>query len=200
MQMTRHPAVGTLAAIMLLLAGCASGPTTRSMSDPTADLSSYRTFGFHAELGTNRGDYTTLVSERLKAAVRRELESRGYTYANDDPQLLVNFNAKLSDKLRVDSTPSVPMAVGGGYYGYRGRYYSAWPGYDTRVDQYTEGTLNVDLVDAEQKRLVWEGIAVGRVTQRTRDRLSEAIDETVAEIFKRFPATARAAATGPART
>ena len=37
----------------------------------------------------------------------------------------------------------------------------------TEVYRYTEGTMNVDLVDAGQNRLVWEGMAVGRVGRGT---------------------------------
>jgi starvation-inducible outer membrane lipoprotein len=183
-----------LIAMVALLAGCASGPKIRSNTDPQANLSSYRTYGFVEPLGTDRTGYSTIVSGQLKSAARRELDARGYTYAQDNPQLLVNFNAKLDDKLRVDSTPTASVAMGRGYYGYRGGFYSAWPAYETSVDQYTEGTLNVDVVDAAQKRLLWEGVAVGRVTEKTRENLGAAIDSTVAEIFKKFPATARAAA------
>lgn len=49
----------------------------------------------------------------------------------------------------------------GGYYGYRRGYYDPWMGYGygttTQVSQYTEGTINIDLVDMAQKRMVWEG-------------------------------------------
>lgn len=38
-----------------------------------------------------------------------------------------------------------------GYHGYRGDMYSAWGGYDTTVSEYTEGTLNVDVVDPARK-------------------------------------------------
>lgn len=180
-----------LTVVIVLSAGCASGPKIHANADPATNLSSYRTFGFVDPLGTDRAGYSTIVSEQLKSAVRRELEARGYSYTQDSPQLLVNSNAKLDDKLRVDSAPSASIAMSRGYYGYRGGFYSAWPAYQTSVDQYTEGTLNVDVVDAAQKRLIWEGVAVGRVTEKTRENLGKAIDSVVTEIFKKFPATSR---------
>ena len=74
------------------------------------------------------------------------------------------------------------------YYHYRN--YVAWPGYEVGIDQYKEGTLNIDVVDAATMRLVWEGIAVGRVTDKTyRDR-EAAIDKAVVEIFKSYPVPA----------
>ena len=39
-------------------------------------------------------------------------------------------------------------------------------GYETRVDQYTEGTLNIDVVDAATKKLVWEGAIAGRLSDQ----------------------------------
>jgi hypothetical protein len=74
-----------------------------------------------------------------------------------------------------------------GYYGYRSGFYGGWGGYYTNVDQYTEGTLNIDLVDAKHRQLVWEGVAVGRVTEKHRENREAAINTAVAEIFKKFP-------------
>jgi len=74
-----------------------------------------------------------------------------------------------------------------GYYGYRGSYYGAWGGYETRIDQYTEGTLNIDVVDARLQKLVWEGSIVGKITEEVRKNLEAVIDEAVQVIYKEFP-------------
>jgi hypothetical protein len=202
---------GRLAAVLataaLLLAGCAApGPTVRAEYDRTADFRQYQTFGFFSPLATDKEGYQTVVSTYLKAAARRELEARGYRYDEAAPQLLVNFGAKLSDKLRVSEVPAPTMGVavgmGRGYYGYRTGLYGAWPLYpptETRVDQYQEGTLNVDVVDAARKQLVWEGIAVGRVTQKTLDNLQPAVDSVVASVFAKFPVPSAASGTPPAK-
>jgi hypothetical protein len=184
-----------LVGVIAVVAGCASGPKIRSNTDPQANLSAYQTFAFVHPLGTDRAGYSTFVSQQLKTAVRRELESRGYKYSEANPQLLVNFNAKLDSKMRVENVPSMSGTVGPVYYGYRGGVYAPWPTYETQVDQYTEGTLNVDVVDGAQKRLVWEGIAVGRVTEKTRENIGPALDSTVAEIFKHFPGKASPSST-----
>jgi hypothetical protein len=193
MRFDRSTRVCLLTCALALLAACASAPKVRSNTDPQANLAAYRTFGFVEPFGSDRAGYSTIVSGQLKTAVRRELESRGYVYSTENPQLLVNCNAKLDGKLRVDTVPSGGVAVGRGYYGYRGGFYTAWPTYETRVDEYTEGTLNVDVVHAAQKRLLWEGVAVGQVTEKARDNLGAAIDSTMAQIFKRFPAKSSAA-------
>ena len=176
--------VGTLGAL-LLIAACASAPTIESNYDHSANFAAYRTFGFFSPLGTDKAGYATLVTQALKDATRREMEARGYTYSEANPDLLLNFNAKLAKQVQVSQ---IPMGPPMGYYGYRGGFYGGWGGYYTDVDQYTEGTLNIDLVDAARRQLVWEGVAIGRVTEKHRENREAAINAAVAEIFKKFPA------------
>jgi hypothetical protein len=118
------------------------------------------------------------------------MELRGYTLS-DDPDLLVNFNAILREKTDVRTTPA-PMY--GGYYGYRGGFYDPWMGYgyaqETHVSQYTEGTFNIDLVDARKKKLVWEAVGTGRISQKLLDELEERVNIGVAKYFEKYPFTA----------
>jgi len=174
--------------MLSLLAACVSGPQVRSDYDHATNFSAYKTFGFASPLGTDVSGYSTLTTQRLKAATTRELEARGYRLVEQHPDLLVNFSGRLQDNIQVDPVPAAtPMW---GYYGYRrSAFYAPWPAYayDTSVDQYTQGTLNVDLVDAARKQMVWEGVAVGRVTDKTRDNPGPAIDAAVTDIFKKYP-------------
>jgi Domain of unknown function (DUF4136) len=179
------------AAAVLALAGCASAPDVRVDYDRTADFTQYKTFGFVSPLGTDRGGYQSIVSQHLKAATQREMEARGLRLDANAPQLLVNFNAQLNEKMRVTTTPVMTMGfgMGRGYYGYRAGMYSAWPMYmdQTTVTPYTEGTLNIDVVDAARKQLVWEGLVSGTVTQKTLDNVQPAIDAAVRAAFAKFP-------------
>lgn len=172
-----------LGVAVALLAACASGPKVTADYDRSADFAQYRTFAFFEPLGTDTAGYESLVTQALKSATQREMESRGYTYAASGADLLINFNAKLSQQMRVSQTP-MPM-----YYGYRRGYYGGWNtyGYSTHVDQYVEGTLNIDIVDPKRQQLVWEGVAVGRVKENSREQRQEAISAAVAEVFTKYP-------------
>jgi hypothetical protein len=176
-----------LALPALLLAACSTAPTVRSERDAGAVFSAYATFGFHEPLGTDKAGYESLVTQALKAATRREMEARGYRYAESGADLLVNFNAQLAD--RADVQPRAMPVPHPEYYGYRS--YVTWPDYGVVVDKYQEGTLNIDVVDAQRKRLIWEGVAIGRVTEKVQRNRTEAIDKAVAEIFKAYPVPAR---------
>ncbi len=123
------------------LGGCATAPVVQVDYDRTADFTSYKTFGFASPLGTDRNGYQTILSQYLKVAAQRELEARGMRLDTGAPQLLVNFSANLTDKLRVISTPDMTMGVGlgRGYYGYRAGMYSAWPMYDPTLRHAVQG-------------------------------------------------------------
>jgi hypothetical protein len=170
-----------------VFSACTSGPSVRADFDKSADFTQYKTFGFANPLGTDRAGYKTIVSQYLTGAARTELEARGLKFSETSPQLIVNFNAKLSDKMRVDTMPTSSMGMG--YYGYRGGYYSAWPAYhsETVVSQYTEGTLNIDVVDISRKQMIWEGVAVGSVSEKDSDELQPAIQRVVAKVFEKYP-------------
>jgi hypothetical protein len=130
--------------------------------------------------------YATPASQRMRAAVRSQMESRGYAYSAEDPDLWVNINSYLQQRTDAWSSPHLDY---GYYYSYRTHRYMVAPFWRDRVDvyQYTEGTLNVDVIDAARNTLVWEGIAVGRATRYKPAERDARIDGAIAEIFARYP-------------
>ena len=168
---------------LALLSACATGPQIRVDQDPAADLAAYRTFGFFDQLATDRAQYTTITTSRLKQATRDQLERKGYRYTEESPDLRVNFFLNVAERQETRSTPQI------GFYGYRRGLYGAWSGYPYDVDTvtYRQGTLNIDVVDAKKNALVWQGVAEGRVSEKARRNPGPAIDAVVAEIFTNFP-------------
>jgi len=175
--------------IMFFISGCASGPNVMTDYDKSADFGSYKTYNFVKGAGPDYGEYQSLFTKFVLEAVTVEMEKRGYT-KSDNPDLLVNFGAKLDDKIDVRTT-SAPMA--GGYYGYRaGAYrYGAWGGYgyatETQVSQYTEGTFNIDIIDNKRRQLVWEAVGIGKITDKKRENLEETIKSAVPVYFSGYP-------------
>jgi hypothetical protein len=186
---------GTLRLALLLLAllavaSCASSPRVTSDFDPAVDFSQYRSFAFHDPLAAESDGYATPASQRMRQAARREMEARGYVHDIDNPDLWVNINAYMSERSEVFSTSTLQQRL---YYDYVARGYVAVPYWSDRTDvhHYVEGTLHVDLVDVGERRLVWEGVAVGRTGRQTPAERAERIDQTMAEIFAEYPHRAR---------
>jgi hypothetical protein len=173
-----------LALITVFLSACASGPKVFVNQNPDADFSNYKTFNFEARLGTDTEvGYNSMFSKYLMTAAAREMEARGYTKSNN-PDLTINFGLATKEKIRSTSTPT---SSAGGYYGYRG--YGAYGGYETTVTQYTEGTFNIDIVDAtgSKKVLVWECVLEGRMTDKFRNDMEGSVNRGMTEVFDRYP-------------
>jgi hypothetical protein len=180
----RAPTIrAAFACALLSLGSCATGPDVHVEYDKSASFAAYRTYAFQSPLGTDKAGYEGSVSRELKIAARRELDARGLRYDEASPDLLVNFNGKLSEKLRV-ATPIYPL--GNGYYSYRG--YTTWTGYPSSDPaSYTEGTLNIDIADRARNQLVWEGVVAGTVGADTLAHTQEAIDAAVKAALAKFP-------------
>ncbi len=173
-----------------LITACASSTKIESDYDPSVDFSQFKTYGYYSPMGIENPNYSSLLGQMFRDAIDAQMKPRGYVLS-DRPDLLINVSARLEDKTKV-STYSDPMYGGGGYYGYRGGMYDPWGGYGygttTHVSQYTEGTVNVDMVDIDQKRMVWEGIAIGRVNEKEKSgELRQAIMSGVTEMFENYP-------------
>jgi hypothetical protein len=170
---------------LFAIAGCTSGPTIRSNWDTTVDFHQFHTFSFFNPLATDREGYQTLISQQLVRSTERELLARGLTRNDTNPDLLINFSANLDQRLRVTQTPSMSA---GSVNRHRRGFYNTWPNYQQiDIRQYTQGTLGIDVVDAGRRQLIWEGVALGRVTQSTTDNLGPVLNDAVVEMLREFP-------------
>jgi hypothetical protein len=176
---------------MAALAGCQTAPRVRTDFDRGANFAQLRTFGFPAQTGTDRGGYSTLVTSHFKNAITGEMNARGLTYADANPDVVVNFYSEARDKTRVYSTPFPQVGV---YYG-RPRYYgwySAWPIWhdDVNVVQYKAGTFKIDVVDPKRQQTIWEASVEERLSEQSLDNPQPNIARLVTEMFRKFPRSA----------
>jgi hypothetical protein len=197
---TRLPRAGLAAALLgaAVVSGCASAPNIRSDYDRSVDFGTYRTYSYFSPVGTDGQGYGSIVTQHFKTAIDAQMTARGYRKVDADPDLLVNFNANVQEKVDVQSTPTPTVAVGygRGYYGYRGSMYAAWPAYTTDVQtvRYKVGTVNVDVVDAKRKQLVWESVGEGKLKKEALQNPGPAIDRAVGLLFQSYPGPAPGAA------
>jgi len=190
MQDVERSGIINLAVVLILayaLTGCSSSNSIMSDYDHSANFGSYTTYNFVDGAGLENGNYQSFFSQYMVEAITLEMDQRGYT-KSADPDLLVNFSSVLQDKTKVRTT-STPMM--GGYYGYRDDFYDPWGGYgygtQTHVSQYTEGTFNIDIVDARKKQLIWEAVGVGKVTEKDFANIEEVVKNGVPDFFSLYP-------------
>jgi len=186
---TNYSRYTIFAAVLMFLTACSSGPKIESDYDHTIDFSQYKTYGFFSPMGIENPNYSSIFGSIFRDAISKEMNSRGYRMS-DNPDLMINVSGRLQQKTKVTTTSDPYM--GGGYYGYRRGAYGTWGGYgygtQTHVSNYTEGTVNVDMVDRAEKRMVWEGVAVGRVNEKkSNEETREAIYSGIQEMFAGYP-------------
>jgi hypothetical protein len=170
------------AAVTVSLAGC-SGMSIRTDYNPGADFTKYSTYAWLAtpETGDARVD-NALVEGRIKAAVDQALTAKGYRQvAPDQATFWVGYHLSIEGRMDVNTVNS--------YYGYgwgRGYYGPAYT--DTQVYYYNQGTLLIDIVDAQAKELAWRGSAEAEVKPDVPpEERSKRINSAVAQVLERFP-------------
>jgi Domain of unknown function (DUF4136) len=168
----------------LCLAGCESGPEIRADYDKAVDFGKYRTYNFLAAPGGSN-EVQSLAQRILQNAAAREMESRGYTKA-DNADLLINFKGKLEEKVDIDSTPAPMYGPGWGYRGWYGAPYGAY-GTEVSTRRYNVGTLVMDVIDREKKQVVFQGGIEDVVTKKMLEDREALLTGAVATIFARYP-------------
>ncbi len=162
--------------VMIFVAGC-TGIRVSTDYDSKVDFSKYKTFNFSKEI--DKVTLNDLNRRRLKDAITREMETRGYQVSTT-PDVLVNAFVKGKNKY---SATANTYSMGGPFM-----YYHGWGSSNTYVDvnKSIEGTLFIDLIDVPEKKMIWEGIAEGLVNPRTETR-EATINSVVGMIFKNYP-------------
>ncbi len=120
---------------------------------------------------------TKLLEQRVHNSVEFEMGQRGITLG-DDPDLLVVYHIGTQEKVQVTD------------WGYNySDYYWGYGGRQIDVQQFTEGSLVLDLVDAETQKLVWRGTGTGVVdkSQKTPEQKQDRANEIINKIMESFP-------------
>ena len=120
---------------------------------------------------------TPLLQQRVHNSVDFEMQQRGITMA-DDPDLLVVYHIGTQEKIQVTD------------WGYRySDYYWGYGGRQIDVYQFTEGSLVIDLVDAETQNLVWRGTGTGVVdqSQKSPEEMQDRANNVIQKIMESFP-------------
>jgi hypothetical protein len=175
-----------LTVTLIALAVSCSSVSTQFDYERGEDFSRFKTFSFlpvPPELGKNQ-----LVVKRIGNAIVANLATKGLTEDENNPDLLIAVHTEVKDKVNVTSYG----------YGYAPHYsYGYWGGGmgmmgGTDVHQYEEGTLIIDMVDAQAKEMVWRGMASKALPSApTPEKIDKIIDGVVAKIFEKYPPPAR---------
>ncbi len=126
-----------------------------------------------------------LVDQRIRAAIENNLSAKSFTQIDSGkPDLYISYHVTIEQKIS-SSNVSGGISVGRSS---RGRYGSVGVGTGSQVSAYDQGTLLIDMTDAESDKLIWRGISTQSVSDHLEPGESEVIiNETVEKILQQFP-------------
>jgi hypothetical protein len=169
-----------LAAALLL--GCSSVSVTTDY-DHEANFAALKTFEWMPAskdvVSANASStmfQNSLVEKRFRNAVVTQLGTKGLKEDAANPDFYVVYHTGTQEKVNVTN------------YGYG---YGRWGGYGgggVDVQQYTQGTIILDFVDAKTKQLIWRSAATGALSS-TPDPASagEKLEGVVAQMLADYP-------------
>jgi len=173
----------SLLLLVTVLFSCNSVTVTTDY-DKSVDFSKYKSFSFY-ELTDKSGSVSELNKKRIVNALKSEMTKKGFVESMNNPDVLVNLTAILADKKSI--TANTNYYNYGGYYRpyyWGGGYGGATTSYD--VYEYKDGSLIIDIIDASNKQLIWQGIGNKEIDSPSKNP-DKTINEAVAKIMENFP-------------
>ena len=178
--MTAMKTIKLLPLLLLFVLGSCSSVRVANDYDTKADFSKYKSYAFH-RTGIDKAEISDLDKRRILRAIEDEMTKKGFT-KSESPDMLVSFFTKSNENINISQY--------GPHWGW-GWGWGWGPGFwgsHTSVSRNTEGTLFIDLIDASNKELVWQGQGEGVLTNET-EKKEERIREFVAKILEQYPPT-----------
>lgn len=177
--------------VVFFLSSCTS---VRVLSDydKAANFNEFKSYAFY-KTGIDKAQISDLDKKRILRAIENEMATRGFV-KSDTPDILVSIFTKESEQVDIYNNN---FGWGGGFgWGwspyYMGGFGPGWGwGGGNAVSTRTEGSLYIDLIDAKNKELVWQGKGVGTLGNTKNIEKKEArIQEFVSEILQQYPPNA----------
>jgi hypothetical protein len=167
--------------LILSVASVAMAQKIKVASDPNADLTRYRTYGWAKGMVSPN----PIIHQIIVEAVDRAMTSKGLTKVETDPDIKVVVWAVTDSNMHISYPSWYPgmnsiatgVAVGA----------QQWP--------VTEGTLVIDITDAVTKNSVWRGTATHTLSSgpsgsaaKDAKSVEKPIRKAVEKMFKKYPA------------
>ncbi len=175
----------SILSLALFLTGCA-GPRVDWDYDTSAvytDLKSYAWLDHGKSKNSEEKGYQldSLLDKRVRAAIDKELEAKGFHQVNEaQADFLVNYLTSVKTR-RDEEHIATSMGYGFNTWGMGLRT-------ETRVTEYEEGSLVIDMINPESKELFWRGRSKSRVVDGvTPEERTEKINQAVSAILAEFP-------------
>ncbi len=160
---------------VVLMTSCASVDVAVDY-DRQANFDSYKTYAFFKP-GIDQATISDLDKKRILRAIDQELSLKGMV-KSQNPDVLISIMTETKERVNIYQNN---FGFGWGWgWGWGG------PGMGVTSSTSIEGTLFIDVIDANKKELVWQGLGTDVLTQKM-EKKDEKINEIVKEILAKYP-------------
>lgn len=180
-----------LAAIAILFVSSCSSHKYHTTRVQDLDFSQFRTYGWLPPIDSLSKDYynNDIAKGNIMTTANKEIESRGLTYAKDNPDILFRYVAIVNNKSRL--VYSSPFYGGFGWggpwgwyrpWGYYGYYGGSYP---VAKEKVRYGHLIIEAIDRKTNHVIWQARGTSEV-----DAPEKAINDLpklVNGILKQYP-------------
>ena len=183
-------------ALLIAVASCSSTYEAKVNFDKNSkiDTLGYKTFAWliPGKIMAPAEDINPVMKQRVDEEIERSFIAKGYKLIDDAEKadFAISYTVGNRDKIQVSNYPTTyntGFGWGRGYYGSGyGGMYGTHMSTETRVRQYTEGKLAIDVYDVKSHQPVWHGWAVKRITSEDKEAPSLAIKEIVSKVVTQF--------------
>jgi hypothetical protein len=163
--------------LMFVITSC-SPVSVKHDYDRQANFSTLQTFDWIPKPAKVRAMTRPFMDKRIRNAVNGQLVLKGLKQSSN-PDFLIAYHIGVKDKIDVQTW---------GYtYAGRGRYWGRGGTY-VDVQQYKQGTLVLDFINAKSKELIWRGIATGALPDNPNpENIENKINDVAEKVLEKFP-------------
>jgi hypothetical protein len=162
-----------LAMILGLLAISAAAQSVQSDYDRGFRFSELKTFSFAKQnrAATDPLSSDTLNDGRIRNGLESQLTASGFRMETEKADFVIAYYVTTKNKFNVQDFGYGPPR----WFGNR----------DIRLNQYSEGTLMVDFIDAKSNQVIWRGRASGTLEMKGVDKkISKSVEKLVKQFLK----------------
>ena len=184
---------GYLVALFSLALTACSTVKVSTDYDQSADFTALKGFNWLPESAKVEKENAYLnnriMDVRITKAIDKQLVVQGFSFSTA-PDFYVNYSITSEKKTNIRTYdnysgygPSWGWGIG---YGHRGMSLSAHT--ETRVDEYQQGSLVIDVIDPTSLELIWRGIGSKRLPESTdAAEMDKLVANVVKNILSKFP-------------
>lgn len=169
-----------LPAALALAGACVLFAKVTTDYDRTADFGRYHTYSIIKVQAENQ-----LWDDRISSAINTQLTNKGWQNVPSGGDAAVAAYGSTRTRREIETWYN---GWGGGWGWRRG-----WGGpgiATTTVDRIPVGQLNVDIFDAQTKKLIWRGSSTDTLSDKPEKNINK-LNKAVASMFKNFPPKSR---------